>query len=255
VSRLPGAIAVVLLVAGCALLADRPRAGPYPQACASFELSEQRCAAVVGRAASLAEVSLVDPALTEIRLEPGDGSRREIAVVRFLFADGRQVAEPIACAGVGSPSDRVCTEGAGIFVGGGINHDVPCVGEPPAGCATLPPTPRPASVAAADELRLDRLAVPIDRTGRYRLEVGSASLPDGAISEMLMTIEDPRPLGYWIDDGVRLVIEPDIPGRPPVGSVYRDPFDGPEPVHVFLEFEVTELLEPSTLVVRGIVVR
>ena len=48
---------------------------------------------------------------------------------------------------------------------------------------------------------------------------------------------------------------PDVAGRQEIGSIYRDPFSGPEPVTVYLVFDVTALDAPSTLEVRDIIVR
>jgi hypothetical protein len=53
---------------------------------------------------------------------------------------------------------------------------------------------------------------------------------------------------------VRLEVRPEDPARPPIYSRYREPFDGVEPVRVFLVFEVTELTPGAVLRVRDIVV-
>ena len=50
-------------------------------------------------------------------------------------------------------------------------------------------------------------------------------------------------------------VRSDVEGRPFVGSIYRDPFDGPEPVTIYLVFEVNHLEGPSMLQVRDVVVR
>ena len=55
--------------------------------------------------------------------------------------------------------------------------------------------------------------------------------------------------------GEILAVRPTLPGRPEIGSIYRDPFDGPEPVAIFLAFDVEDLDAPSVLQVRNIVVR
>ena len=49
-------------------------------------------------------------------------------------------------------------------------------------------------------------------------------------------------------------MRPVDPARPPIGSIYREPFDGVEPVKVFLVFDVTELTSAAVLQVRDIVV-
>ena len=134
----------------------------------------------------------------------------------------------------------------------GIDHDVPCSGAPPDGCATLPPTAA-RSVQDASALEVEALDIPIDGEGRYEVEVGRATLPNGYLTERSMSLVDRSPTGFWADS-VRLEVHPDDPDRPPVGSIYREPFDGPEPVTVLVVVEVTEFEEPSTLQLRDIVV-
>ena len=249
-------VAVALAIAGCSLLGSRaPAAGPYPEACERFELGERRCAAVVSRAAESVRLDLDDPKIEEVRLLPGEPGTRQIAVVEFVLDGGSTLLAPVACVGVSSESNRACREDARLRVAAGINSDVPCTGEPPEHCATLPPSPRPASVAAARPLELATFSVEIDRLGGYRVEVGRATLPDGVMSERRLELVDPAPIDFWIDDGILLEVAPEIPGRPDLFSIYRDPYDGPEPVRVFLVFEVTELISPSVLEVRDIVVR
>jgi hypothetical protein len=99
------------------------------------------------------------------------------------------------------------------------------------------------------------LDIPLDRLGHYEIQVGTASLPDGYLSERSFRLDNHAAETFWIDAGVRLDVRPDMPGRPMIGSRYRDPFDGPEPVTAFLVFEVTDLDAPSILRVRDIVVR
>ena len=53
-------------------------------------------------------------------------------------------------------------------------------------------------------------------------------------------------------EGAQLVIEPIDPKRPPIHSIFREPFHGVEPIRVVLEFEVTELAPGAVLQVRDI---
>jgi hypothetical protein len=109
-------------------------------------------------------------------------------------------------------------------------------------------------VAVARPLRIASVDVPIDHLGRYDVEVGEAGLPDGVLSARSATLADPRPEAFWIADGIGIEVRPVDPARPPVGSVYREAFDGVEPVKVFLVFDVTELKSDSVLQVRDLVV-
>jgi hypothetical protein len=102
--------------------------------------------------------------------------------------------------------------------------------------------------------------VPLDHVGHYDVLVGSASLPDGLLSERSGELADTRPTSWWIDAGVQIVVRP---GEPCTGescqqidSIYHDPFAGPQPVHVYLVFDVVELETPGVVLeVRNLVVR
>jgi hypothetical protein len=249
-----------LFVGACELIGLGSRGGPYPEACASFGFSESRCRAIVERARmSLA----LDPdriAAIEV-LEPAEAQGLTLGVpspaqVRFTLLDGTTITEPVRCGGIGFPSNRACVEDARLMGGGGgVDHDVPCAGEPPAGCATEPPTPRPASVAKARPLEVARLDIPLDRLGVYEIKVGEAGLPDGYLTDRAFELADDQPDDFWIDDVIQLDVRSTERGRPPVGSRFRDPFDGVEAVDVFLVFEVVETSPGAVLGIQNLVVR
>jgi hypothetical protein len=258
VSRfLPALLLVAALVTGCELLARRD--GPYPDACAGLGFTEVRCRAIVSRAAELAGTSMDQVQSARfVAKEPEPGvmlGGGRIAVVALTLAGGEERVQEIRCVGISGDADRVCREDPQIGVSGGVDHDVPCTGEAPVGCATPPPTPRPASVAAARPLDIDALDIPLDHVGKYVVLVGDAGLPDGYLSERRAALADARPTAFWINDGIRLEVRPTQPGRPPVGSIYREAYDGVEPVRVFLEFEVVETSPGAVLEVRDILVR
>jgi hypothetical protein len=257
------AVAVVaVLLSGCELLGlGGPKGGTYPAACAGLGFSARRCAAIVDRAQKDAELNASSIVGIEILPPPRDDSARlggtMVAQVRFTLTDGPSSTKDVWCKGVGSFDDLACQVDPEIQLSGGIDHDVPCAGEAPngdpAGCATLPPTPPPAAVAAAKPLRLAVLDIPLGHLGRYEIKVGHAGLPNGYLSARQFGIADPRPKDFWIRGGILLDVRPG-PGRPPVGSIYRDPFKGTEPVDVFLVFEVTETSPGAVLHVRDVVV-
>ncbi|MDQ2965631.1 MAG: hypothetical protein M3R57_07260, partial [Chloroflexota bacterium] len=178
-----------------------------------------------------------------------------VTVVALTLAGGGERVEDIWCVGISGDADRVCGDDPRISIGGGVDRDVPCTGEAPEGCATPPPTPRPASVAAATPLDIAALDIRLDHVGSYEILVGEASLPDGYLTERRASLVDTRPTAFWIELGIRLDVRPTEPGRPPVGSLYRDPFDGAEPVRVFLVFDVVETSPDAVLEVRDILVR
>ena len=245
------------VVTGCDLLTAVD--GAYPQACAGLGFSDVKCRAIVSRAAKQAGIEPAQVASARFvarETDPGVklGGLR-IAVVALTLADGRERVEEVWCTGISGDADRVCRENAQIGITGGVDRDVPCAGEAPVGCATPPPTPRPASVKAAIPLDLASLDISLGHVGSYEILLGEAGLPDGALSERRASLADTRPTTFWIDEYIRLEVRPTEPGRPPVGSIYRDPYDGVEPVRVFLVFEVVETSPGAVLQVRDILVR
>jgi hypothetical protein len=249
---------LAFLLAGCSLLAP-PESGQFPEDCARLGFSEVKCRLIVSRAATQAGIEPLEVSSARFvsRVpEPGvqlGGTR--IAVVALTLAGGEERVEEVWCTGISNDGDRICHHDPHIRMSQGIDTDVPCPGEPPDGCATPPPTPRPASVKAAVSLDLPSLDISLDRVGSYEIEVGEAGLPDGTLSERRATLRDARPTTFWIDDGIRLEVRPTEAGRPPIGSMYRDPYDGVEPVRVFLVFDVVETSPGAVLQVRDILVR
>jgi hypothetical protein len=255
---LAGLAAAVALFAACsAFELLGPRAGPYPDACDDFDFEARQCAAIVARAARSQGLAPEDVTGAELlpypRPEGGTLSAPPLVIVRLHLGLGRVVDTPV-CGGIGGMDDIACFPDAGIMVGVGVDQDVPCSGEPPAGCATPPPRPAPEVIAKARPLRVAALDVPLDHVGSYQVAVGEAGLPDGYLTTRSLELTDHQPEDYWIVGGVRLEVRPADPSRPPIGSRYREPFDGVELVNVFLEFEVTELQPGAVLRVRDIVV-
>ncbi|MBA3234811.1 MAG: hypothetical protein H0T59_02310 [Chloroflexi bacterium] len=248
----------LLAVGGCDILGvSRPTGGAYPDACESLGFAPRQCAAIVARAARDAGVDPGQVASTEI-LPPPQGPSlggSAIAQVRFALANDQTRTEDVWCRGVGGDTDLACRADPRIGITSGVDHDIPCTGAAPEGCATLPPTPRPNSVANATPLRIDILDIPLERVGHYRIKVGTATLPDGVLSERSARLADTQPTAFWLEDRVRLDVHPADPNRPPIGNIYRDPFDGDEPVEVFLIFDVTETSPGAVLGIRDLVVR
>ena len=251
------AAGILAAIAACSAIGaiGGPIGGPYPAACEQWGYKPNQCEGIVERAISTADVEKAD--VRSIFLLPFESQvhlgGRQVALVRIELASGAVVEEAVQCIGVSM--GRACNEDATIGFGGGIDTDIPCAGEPPAGCATLPPTPDPDAVAAAKPLRIASLDVALDREGAYEIVVGAAALPNGYLSERAFSLGNAAPSDFWIDEGVRLEVRPTVAGRPPIGSIYRDPFDGPEPVTVVLLFDVSDLDAPAVLEVRDIVVR
>ena len=251
-------VAASLALAGCGLVPQTEVA--YPGGCVRLGFSELRCRAIVSRATEQAGLQPDDVANVSFHADVPDRideGRQVVAVVRLSLRGGGERVEEVSCFArtIGKLDDPVCNPQAQIEVGAGIDHDVSCPGEPPAGCWTLPPEPRPASVAVARPLRVDRLDIPIERIGGHEIEVGDAGIPDGYLTERTLTLANPSPDDFWIDGGIRLEVRsvdrPDMP----FGSRYREPFEGVERAKVFLVFQVSEASPGAVLEVRDIVVR
>jgi hypothetical protein len=235
--------------------------------CDTLGFDARRCDAVVARAREgahppvRAEEVIAATVTRPIRDTTSAGSF-PIASVTFDLVGGGTTTVDVRC-GLPAASDRVCNADPQVTLYEGVSHDVPCgatPGDKNHPCATLPPTPRPASVAAAEPLILRVFDVPLDHVGHYDVLVGAASLPDGLLSERSGTLAESRPITWWIDGGVSIVVRP---GKPCVGdrcpsieSIYHAPFHGPQPVNVYLVFDVSELdVVGSVLEVRNLVVR
>jgi hypothetical protein len=263
VTRVLALVAVAtVLVSACQLVGmAEPKGGPYPAACGDLGFSARRCAAIVARAQQEAELEPSSIARIAILPPTRDAGAAlggvMIARVQFSFTEGPDGTKDVWCKGVWAQDDLSCQENAQIELFTGIDHDVPCAGEAPngdpAGCATLPPAPPPAAVAAAKPLRVAALDIPLDHVGTYEVKVGNAGLPNGYLSKRQFGITDTRPADFWITGGIRLDVRPPA-GRPPVGSIYRDPFKGTEPVDVFVVFDVTQTSPGSVLKIRDLVV-
>jgi hypothetical protein len=250
---------VVSTLAACDLVGLAPSGGVYPDACGQLGFRARQCAAIVARAQANASLRTQDVTSIDILPPSADGVQlggRMVARVRFQLASAMERTEEVWCVGIGGQGDLACADDPMIGFAGGVDHDIPCTGggDPPSGCATPPPTPRPSSQALARPLRIAALDIPLDHIGGYQVEVGAAGLPDGVLTQRSATLADPRPEAFWLDDRILLDVRPVVPGRPRVGSVYRDPFDGVEPVKVFLVFSVTEVKPGAVLQVRDLIV-
>jgi len=249
------AASLAFMAGGCAGAPPADRiSGPFPDVCGALQsrlsYSARRCAAIVERAIDengIDSASITESDITWVDDHQARSGMYGVLSVTFHFVDGRVVGHGVMCGGIMGAYDPACGDDAKIGLGAGIDFDIP-------GSATMPPTPRPEMVADAKPLLVAALDVPIDHAGHYEIAVGTATLADGYLREDSMRVLDVSPVAYWIPSG-GLEIRPEIAGRPPVGSRYRDPYDGLEPVSVFLVFDVTRYQSPSVLQVRDIVVR
>ena len=233
--------------------------------CDALGFSPIRCRAIVTRAEHGMNPPLTDADVVSATvMAPRDNRTSlgsvDIADVLFAFADKGAVDIPVGCMfsfGFAS-SDRACSDDPQIQVAGGVSRDIPCgptPGDDTHPCGPLPPDPAPATIAASRPLTLPTFIVPIDHRGHYEIPVGTATIPNGAISEISADVGDPRPAGFWIDPYIQVEVRPDR-GGPPIDSYYGRRLKGQLPVHVYLVFDVTDLVDPgSILEIRNLVVR
>ena len=137
-------------------------------------------------------------------------------------------------------------------------RDVPCAGEAPDGCATPVPPPDPEALAAAKELRVPRLDIPIDHDGHYEVPVGEAMLPNGLLSLAELEFASPDwPSDLSIADGVvRLDIRSlDDPGRLFWNIYDHGRSEGTERVEAILVFDVLHHEPGAELSIEDVLVR
>ena len=98
------------------------------------------------------------------------------------------------------------------------------------------------------------LDIPLDHLGPYEVEVGEAGLPDGALSTRSATRRRRAARDFLDREGPRSTCEPVDPARPPIGNIYREPFDGVEPSQGHPRVRRHRVQSGSVLQVRDIVV-
>jgi hypothetical protein len=270
--RIPVLVLLLVAVAGCDLLGvgDPPEADaalPYPDGCAAYDLSAKRCERIVAWAATQQDVDLRDAASIELLGDPGCGdlpagappggqvlctrTNQFIVRVRFQLADGRSAEQSLFC-GVGGQFSPLCTE----------NPEVPISSPTMSGYRDVPagstpvPTAAPDALEAARPLRLEAWDAPLDRVGRYEVEVGEAILPNGLLSEASFRLA-PEHLGdlQVTEDGITLEVRPMDPGLPPLWNLYETGWqEGTTTVRAVFVFEIVEFTPGSVLELRDIVV-
>lgn len=240
---------ILLFVDVKPLFADRTMRPPA-EACPGLDIGPRQCTGVVARAIQL---SAIDPAtLLSIDLGRPNGPQGGIggmliATAYLHLTDGRSLGQEVWCIGVGGQHQAWCTEDPELELWMGGNHDVPELATP----IVLDPE----AVAAARPLHVASLDIPL-AVGPQRIELGHATLANGYLDEARFSLADPAPDGVVLLDGVRIVIEPTDPSRPPLGNVYdRGLIPGVEPVEAYLVFHVVDAPTGAVLQVRDVVVR
>ena len=119
------------------------------------------------------------------------------------------------------------------------------------------PSITPEALAQAISLRIPRLDIPVDHTGRYEVPVGEARLPNGILTSADFALVEPWPAGVSIlDGGVRLEIRALDDGGTPIRNIYEHGWrPGTERVEAVLVFNVAHFDPGATLGVKDVVVQ
>jgi hypothetical protein len=106
-------------------------------------------------------------------------------------------------------------------------------------------------------LRVARLDIPIDHTGRYGVPIGEARLPNGILTDADLALVESWPAGVSIlDGGVGLEIRSLDDGGAPIRNIYEHGWrPGTERVQAVLVFDVAHFDPGATLGVKDVVVR
>ena len=272
------AVATVLLE-GCIGIGAAPAptqlVRPYPDGCAEFELSARRCAAVVAIARE--QLDIDDPgAAVELLSEqpdPACGPRSDGTVILCTRSGGHtavivritppagRAEESVFFCGVGSQGSIACNENPVITIATPMEgyRDIACAGEDangtPTDCATPVPAIEPEARAAGRPLTIASLDIPLDRTGRYGVELGTVGIPNGVLQTASAKLAGETVPDAVFLDGIWLTVEPVNPGGKPFTNRYEHGWvAGVEDARVMLHFHVVQHDPGAVLQVRDIAV-
>ena len=262
-------LAVAVLAVGCRMipgLGGAKGAQATARPCPAI-YSADRCAAILSSAAE--QLGIADDDVTAVEIGPDPtpradgiletrGGARGFAV---LVHAGGKVREIQLCYGL--PSGPACSDEPdlsgwtlGSAIGSGYD-DIPCPGEPPAGCASPVPSPEPAALGGATALRVGDRVIPVPASGPYEIHLGEAILPNGILTEARATLVDPTPDHVRLSSaGIHLEIRSLVPGRPPFMNRYEHGWwPGTEPVEAIVVFEARHVDPGATIEIRDVLVR
>ena len=252
-----------LMASGCSMMEEiQQEAADRPRPCVEV-YSQPRCLAMVDQAA--AEISKTRADVTNATIIPDPPTERVGVTLggahpirlRITLTDG-STHDARMCGGLAMGA--ACTDDprldARTLTAGGY-RDVPCAGEPPAGCPTPFPPFEPDVLDSATPLTVAERTIPIEQDGRHEVSLGTASLPNGVLTDASFAFAE-----GWPDD-VALAgasgtievrsLEPD--GKPFDNYYLHGWREGIERVEAFLIFEVLWFRPGATLSIRDVVVR
>jgi hypothetical protein len=237
-----------------------------PAECARMTFAEDRCLAVVESA--MEQAGLTWPEIEGVSLAklPNAGylGGGPVAGVTFVLRDGSRREQDVICGGI-SIYNLVCTDRPEVMLiapygAGSGYHDVPCGavpgGEAGSACATPMSGIDPDAARAGVPLEAASHDYAIAGLGPQEILVGSATLPNGILSDARFSLADPFTRAFAVRDGIALVVRPLDPARPLFVNIYAHGwYTGTEEVEVYLVFDVTAFTPGATLEVRDLVVR
>jgi hypothetical protein len=251
-----GLLVAVIAAAACNLI---PAVVDVPRDCAA-EFSAARCVAIADQVAAEVERDRGDvTSVTIVPDPPPEGAVLGGAWpirIRLTFDDGT-THEGRICGGLAiapACSDDPHLDARSVMGG---YHDVPCAGEPPDGCPSPIPSPKPEVVATAKAITIATRSIPIDHDGPFEVELGRGSLANGILTDASFAFQDPWPSDVAVRDGVVLLevrsLEPD--GRPFDNIYLHGTREGVERVAAILRFDVLWFEPGAELGIRDVVVR
>jgi hypothetical protein len=251
----------MMVVAACSAFADQGA----PRPCAEI-YSAARCQAMTDVAAAEVSATRADVVTIVIIPDPpptGDvvmtlGGAKPIKVEITLTDGATHVS--LMCGGLAmAPAcqDDPRLVARSVFWPNGGYHDVPCSGEPPNGCGTPLPSLEPGAVTTADPLTLGHLDIPIDHHGAYEINLGTATLANGILTEATFAFVDPWPAAIALADAsVRIDVRSLEPGGRPFQNYYDHGWrPGIERVEAVLVFHVRWFEPGAVLAIRDVTVR
>jgi len=192
---------------------------------------------------------LPDPTLPPGTIRSGGVS----LALSVSLRDGSTRTTSIGCGGVAADWNPGCQNDPHVTVRSIISG----YGDFPTGSSPIP-TIAPDALADAQALRIGRLDIPIDHTGRYEVRLGEARLPNGILTATDFALVERWPAHVTIIDpqGVMLEIRSLEPDGKPFQNVYTHGWrPGVERVEAVLIFDVFHFDPDAKLAIRDVVVR
>jgi hypothetical protein len=233
-----------------------------PADCSAFSLTPRRCRAVA-RAAAREAVggAIVAMHLSALPTPAPEslGGQSWGLIVDVRFASGRRHDVTVGCWGILQERNAVCSDRPVVEVMSatlGGYHDVPCADENGGGCATPLPPLDPAAKAAAAPLRIAARDIAIDHVGKYVVDLGVVTLPNGILSHAAARLAEAQPSDFLIADGaVVIYVHSLVAGRPAFDNYYLHGWwPGTEAASVTVEFSIDEFEPGAVLQLRDVLV-